>query len=69
MIETPSKVGEYTVLWRLGAGEFGEVKACQSSAEGGKSLALKTITKRNIPSTNIKKAMRTIQRINSEVRP
>ena len=56
--ETHGRVGKYLVLWDLGHGEFGKVRACMAkqhsrsgkpppSAEGNE-LALKTIKKSDV---------------------
>ena len=54
-----SRIGDFTILWKLGRGEFGEVKACQPYTEKGSKktdgksqkgaeLALKTIDKSQV---------------------
>ena len=46
--ETETRVGGFTVLWKLGKGVFGAVKACRARDGSKEELALKTITKKNV---------------------
>jgi hypothetical protein len=56
--ETHGRVGKYLVLWDIGSGEFGKVRACMGKehSRGGKpppgtegnELALKSINKNNV---------------------
>ena len=46
--ETETRVGGFTVLWKLGKGVFGAVKACRARDGSKEELALKTIPKKNV---------------------
>ena len=73
VIETKTRVGSYNILWDLGQGEFGKVRACQPRGEAGKGCpageyALKTIYKKGVTAKrDLRRAIRAVTRMGLEV--
>ena len=70
VIETKTRVGSYNILWDLGQGEFGKVRACQPRGEASKGCeyALKSIYKKGVTAKrDLRRAIRAVTRIGLEV--
>ena len=70
IIETKNRIGDYNVLWDLGQGEFGKVRACQPRGEASKGCeyALKSIYKKGVTAKrDLRRAIRAVTRIGLEV--
>ena len=65
LTEEHGKVGRYNILWDLGQGEFGKVRAChfrdpdKASGKSGIEYALKSINKKNVRRRQQRRVMTT----------